>query len=431
MRIRLLFFLLIISCSVFAAAVKSHRYHERISLAKLFAKARSEQAFPGGCVVAGTKEKILLNKCYGYYTYAHKAKDSQTSLFDIASLTKVIATTAAIMKLYEQNRLALDDKVVQYLPEFKGPNQAQTDIKASLTIKQLLSHTSGLPPDNFVYTWKQIFATPVVVYPDQREIYSDLNFVLLAKIVERISQQSFSSYVDEQVFKPLQMKDTYFKPNRKQRIRAVPTEYWLSQDKFFKGVVHDPTARYLGGVAGNAGLFSTASDLARFAQMMLNDGRYGDLQLFKPETIALFTKPTHIISKSSRALGWDTAFNEKVALPLTARGKVHFVPEKLLQYYEPPHQFTAGRYIDSKAFGHTGYTGVSLWVSKEQGLFVVLLTNRVFPMVTKARLPGTYYWRQRITSAVWENLGFTRRNSLKAMPRPHWFEQQKMKWFSV
>ena len=420
--------LLLMSVSENQASVGKHHYKERISIKHLFDEARAYQAFPGGCVAVGDEQHHYVKRCYGWQTYAKRITDKNNSLFDLASLTKIIATTTAIMLLYDAHKLALTDKVVDYLPVFKGPNPTQTKLKAQITLEQLLTHSSGLPADNYVYSFKALYQTPVVVYPGQRQIYSDINFILLAKIVERITHQPFAKYVKVKIFEPLRMHETGFKPDADLRARAVPTEYLPGQHRFLKGVVHDPTARHLGGVAGHAGLFSTLNDLTHFAQMLLHEGQYQGRQLIRAQTIRLFTRRAKLLADSSRALGWDTAYQPQAVLPDAAKGHVHFDPGSLTKYYALPHQFSAGQYIDAEGFGHTGYTGVSLWLSRKHGLYFIILTNRVFPLLTESRRSVTYYWPQRIASALWRNLGFTQRNQLYALPKPQTFMKEQIRW---
>lgn len=383
--------------SVFA---NQYSYHPKNSIKQLFDQAIADNAFPGGCIVAGTAHQIFINKCFGYYTYARNKPDTIDSLFDLASLTKVISTTSAVMKLYEEGKIKLDDPVIKYLPEFKGPNASQTALKADITIRDLLAHVSGLPADSPVTNWEDVYATQLIVPPRTREIYSDINFLLLGKIIERVSGVSLAQYTNNILFNPLGMKSSLFKPGKQFLSKTVPTIYDFATDKYLTGTVNDPLAHMLGGVAGNAGLFSDAHDLTIFAQMMLNKGVYQGKQIFKSSTINLFTTRANIVSDSSRALGWDTAF----------------VPSTNMS--TSPSQFTAGLYINGDAYGHTGYTGVSLWISQKYDIFILLLTNRVSPYICDARETTEMYWRQRINSAIWENLGFTKKNILEEIPRP-------------
>jgi len=235
-----------------------------------------------------------------------------------------------------------------------------------------------------------LFKAPLKYYPRQKMEYVDLNFILLGKIVERITREPLGRYLQRTVFKPLAMSNTSFNPDSGRR-RIVPTHLGMPV-----GIVHDPVARSLGGVSGHAGLFSTLTDLQHFAQMILNDGIYNHSRFLQPDTIAWFTDRDPVLPHSTRALGWDTAY----------------IPFDTTQ----PHQFTAGQYIDADAIGHTGYTGTSLWISRKQGLYVILLTNRVIDNNDATCTQRHRYWRQKITSAVWRNLGFTQQNALYHEP---------------
>ncbi len=378
-----------------AMAKKEYQYEARENINQLFQQAFREHAFPGGCLIVGTADHVILKKCYGYHTYKKETQDTLIDAFDLASLTKVIGTTTAIMKLYEQNRLELSDYVVDYLPEFSGPNQLHTQIKKTITIEDLLAHRSGLKDPNPVdqmtcstmgQRWNCLFQTPLKYYPKRKEIYSDLNFILLGKIVERITGMNLDNYLTTAVFYPLEMYHSGFFPHEK-ACYIVPT---FSEECV--GVVHDPIARAMGGVCGHAGLFSTANDLQHFTQMILNNGRYKNKSFLNKETLDTFFERDALLAHSTRALGWDTAYNPDDS--------------------EEPHQFSAGYYSDASAVGHTGYTGTSIWISRKHGLYVILLTNRVFANPDPSHQSLDRYWRQKIASAVWKNLGFTQQNPL-------------------
>jgi CubicO group peptidase (beta-lactamase class C family) len=387
--------ILLCSLSCGALAAKDYHYKSAIDINKLFQRASADHAFPGGCVIAGTSDRVILKQCFGYHTYKKDIPDTINDVFDIASMTKVIGTTTAIMKLYEQHKIKLSDKVVLYLPEFSGPNPLHSVIKSTITIADLLSHRSGLQECNSIDRMGKatlkgrsqcLMQTPLKYYPRRKMIYADLNFILLSKVVERVSGENLDHYLNREVFRPLDMQQTSFHPSGNYR-HIVPTS---SAQRV--GIVHDPIARNLGGVSGHAGLFSSANDLQHFAQMMLNAGRYNNTRIFQPETIDLFTQRNEVITDSTRALGWDTAYLPSIS--------------------NVPHQFSAGNYIDANAYGHTGYTGTSIWISPKHDLYVILLTNRVFENAAPARQQAQLYWRQQITSAIWKNLGFSKQNSL-------------------
>lgn len=399
-KIRQILVLIVFGCMVSkVSAGERYHYQPVIDIKPLFQQAIKDRAFPGGCIVAGTRDQVLIKKCFGYHTYNKGSPQGVDDLFDLASLTKVIGTTTAIMKLQEQRKLKLSDKVVQYLPEFSGPDQLHNTLKKTITIADLLRHRSGLRECQSIdkshdaplnQRWYCLFKTPLKYYPRQKVEYLDLNFIILGKIVERITRERLDQFLNRNVFEPLAMSNTAFNPDSRHS-RIVPTCSEISA-----GIVHDPIARYLEGVSGHAGLFSTVTDLQHYAQMILNEGVYNNARFLQPDTIAFFTVRDPLLAQSTRALGWDTAYNP-------SESKV-------------PHQFTAGHYIDADAIGHTGYTGTSLWISPKQGLYVILLTNRVFENSASAHQQRHRYWRQKITSAVWRNCGFTRQNALYREP---------------
>jgi len=279
------------------------------------------------------------------------------TIFDLASLTKVVGTTTAAMILEEEGLLRLDDRVVDHLPEFDDPE------KADITLRLLLEHRGGLEAFARLFTefrgreqyLQQINARPLRRPPGTQTEYSDWDLILLQLVIERLSGQTLDAFLYERVFAPLGMTHTMFNP-------AVELRPWIAATEvdheirggLIHGEVHDPNAWAIGGVAGHAGLFATVTDLAVFAQMMLNGGSYAGLRILQPQTVARWTAPQ--VHGSSRALGWDT----------------------------PSGRSSAGRFFGSRSFGHTGYTGTSMWVDPERGLFVVLLTNRVNPTARNA-----------------------------------------------
>jgi len=289
---------------------------------------------------------------------------SEDTVFDAASLTKVVAGTPAVMLLVERGRLALNVTAQTYLPEFKG------DGKEAITLRQLLTHTSGLRPDIDTKTrWegsdtaiRMACAEKLQAPPGTVFRYSDINFFLLGEIVRRASGSRLDEFVAKEIYQPLKMEDTGFRPPRKQWPRVAPTE--SVDGAMLRGVVHDPTARYMGGVAGHAGLFTTASDLARYARMLLNGGELEGNRIFLPGTIALMTSvqtPTALLAR--RGLGWDidSAFSRP-------RGEL----------------FPLGSY------GHTGFTGTALWIDPFSRTFWILLSNRVHPEGRGNILPLQY-----------------------------------------
>ena len=339
--------------------------------------AATEQAIrdgliPGAVLIIGHDGRIVHRKAYGARALV-PAREAATldTIYDVASLTKVVATTPAIMKLYEQGKLMIDDPVTKYLPEFQGG-------KSSITIRNLLTHYSGLRPDlDIDPAWagyetgiRKALADQPAGPPAQNFVYSDINFELLGEVVRRVSGQPLDQFAREQIFEPLGMRDTMFKPPASLLPRIAPTEIDPASGKPWRGTVHDPTARYMGGVAGHAGVFSTADDLARYAQMML------DMRFFAPATIALFTSPAsppdHPIL---RGLGWD------IDSPYSSnRGDI----------------FPRGI-----SYGHTGFTGPALWIDPASKSFVVIMTNRVHPKGGRS----INEWRRSVATIAAKGLG--------------------------
>ena len=270
--------------------------------------AIADKKLPGAVLIIGHNDHIVYRKAYGSRAlYPVREPMTVDTIFDIASLTKVIATTSSMMKLFEQGRFRLNDKVTDYIPEFMGG-------KADITLRNLFTHFSGLQPDvPLKVPWSgyqrgiQLACTFAPGGPPGTNyVYSDINFILLGEIVHRLSGKLVSEYARENVFLPLGMKDSMFQPPASLRARIAPTERENRRSLPLRGVVHDPTARNMGGVAGHAGLFSTADDLALFAQMMLNGGELKGVRVFSPLTIRKFTEPqTPPDQPILRGLGWD------------------------------------------------------------------------------------------------------------------------------
>ncbi len=326
---------------------------------------------PGAAIAVGRRGKLVRLRGYGRLDPRPDfGAVTERTIYDVASLTKVVGTTTAVMLLEEEGRLDIDAPVSRYLPEWGGSPE-----KERVTVRQLLTHSAGLPA--FEPLWRElrgkdaylqrIVEMPLAYEPGTRTVYSDFGAILLGAIVERLSGAPLDRFLDERIFGPLGMEDTGFNPLGvdPRELKAAPDEGDAGSaileriaptelDNEFRGfhvhgVVHDENAYAMGGVAPHAGLFSTAHDLAVFAQMLLNGGRYGDVRLLRPETIRRYARRQS--PASSRALGWDT----------------------------PAGRSSAGDYFSAEAFGHTGFTGVSLWIDPTQDLFVVLLTNRVNP----------------------------------------------------
>ena len=332
--------------------------------ARLFARVDSvilasidEGVFPGAALAIGRRGELYKLDGYGTYTYESKRPTTPQSVFDLASLTKVIATTTATMLLYEEDLIDLEATVQSYLPAFNDPE------KADITIWHLLTHTSGLIPFRFFYEDSifasqaiidSIYTMPLQAEPGERYRYSDFSMITLLHVLESIVDQDFGTFADERIFKPLGMAATGFRGTGDPDTTVVPTElddYY--RNRLVQGEVHDETAWLLGGTAGHAGLFSSAQDVATFAGMMAQFGRYEGGLFLSPETVHYFTTVVDI-TLSSRALGWDTKRRD---------GKPS----------------SAGAYFGPRSFGHTGFTGTSMWIDPDTGVYVVLLTNRVYP----------------------------------------------------
>ena len=313
--------------------------------------AVAERVAPAVAIAVGRHGRLVHLRGYGTVDWAPgSAGVTDSTLFDLASVTKVVATTTAAMILEEEGRLDLDRTVASYLPEL-----ADT-AKAGITVRMLLTHRGGL--EAFAPLFRQyrgraeylaqINARPLRAAPGGQTVYSDWDLILLQLIIERITGQELDAFVRDRIFAPLGMRETGYRP-QVPRDRIAATERDTARGGLIWGEVHDPNAWAMGGVAGHAGLFGSARDLAVFAQMLLNGGEYGSVRILRPQTIARWTAPQG--PGASRALGWDT----------------------------PSGESSAGRYFSPRSFGHTGYTGTSVWVDPERGVFVILLTTRVNP----------------------------------------------------
>jgi CubicO group peptidase (beta-lactamase class C family) len=296
--------------------------------------------FPGAAVIVARKGSIVWERGYGTLDWrSGVAVDAERTMYDLASLTKVVATTAAAMVLVDQGKLRLAERVTHYLPTFSG------GAKDQVTIRDLLMHRSGLPAGRDISpragpesARKTVLATSLVRAPGSEYEYSDLGLDVMGFVIERITHEPLDQFVRRAVYTPLGMRSTMFRPASSLRARIAPTENTVA-----RGEVHDGTARALGGVAGNAGLFSTAGDLAVFAQLMLDGGVAGSTRLFADSIAREFTKP----GPGWRGLGWQTC----------------------------PGDGSCGQYLSTRAFGHTGFTGTSMWIDPERDLVVIVLTN--------------------------------------------------------
>ncbi|MBV8551947.1 MAG: DUF1343 domain-containing protein [Acidobacteriaceae bacterium] len=339
---------------------------------------------PGAVLAIGHDGHVVYLKAYGSRSLIPTREPMTVdTIFDAASLTKVVATTPSVMRLFEEGKLRLDDPVTKYLPEFQ-------DGKSDITIRLLMTHFSGMPPDvDLVPRWsgyqtgieKALHAKPVAP-PGARFIYSDINFLLMGEIVRRLSGESLAQFAKEQIFTPLGMNETGFLPSPALRSRIAPTEIDPDTGLPLRGVVHDPTARYMGGVAGHAGVFTTASDLAKYAEMLLGMGQCGDVRLFSPLTVKKFTEPGSPADQPIlRALGWDM---------------------------DSPFSSNRGELYPMGSFGHTGYTGTSMWMDPTTNSFVILLTNVVHPHHGKSLSS----LRSRVATAVAAEFGHITPNTV-------------------
>lgn len=325
----------------------------------LIEKAIANGEIPGAVLRVGHRGRLLHRKAYGARAL-EPAREPMTAdtIFDAASLTKVVATATAVAQLFEQGRIRLNDRVTDYLPEFQGGH-------STITVRHLLTHFSGLRPDlDMPPAWSGYetgialaLADKPVAEPGERFIYSDINYILLGEIVRRVSGEPLDIYARRHIFEPLRMRDTGFLPGRELRRRIAPTERLTGEAEPLRGVVHDPTARAMGGVAGHAGLFTTADDLAHFAEMILETGEYRGRRILQPLTVRKMTSPQGPADQPVlRGLGFD-----------------------LDSAYSAPR----GELFPLGSFGHTGFTGTSLWIDPVSRTYVILLTNAIHPQVKR------------------------------------------------
>ncbi len=318
------------------------------------AQAIADGRLPGGVLWLEHRGAIY-RKAYGRRAVVPASESmSEDTIFDAASLTKVLATTPAIVLLLERGKLQLDGAVANYLPEFSGEGRER------VTLRHLLTHTSGLRPGlGLAGAWTgqavaiQLACAEKLRTPPGTELrYSDINFILLGEIVQRVSGQRLEQFVAREIFQPLQMRDTGYLPDAGKLSRIAPTENHKA-DGLLRGRVHDPTARRMGGVAGHAGVFTTAGDLARYARMLLNEGELDGARVFKPETVRWMTSvqtPANVTAR--RGLGWDI---------------------------DSPHSGPRGKHFALGSYGHTGWTGTSIWIDPASRTLVVFLSNRNHP----------------------------------------------------
>jgi CubicO group peptidase (beta-lactamase class C family) len=345
--------------------------------------AVESRVFPGGVVVVGRAGNLVMEHSFGTLDGGDGTPGvTVDTIYDVASLTKVVVTTTLAMVLYDKGHLPLDAKVHDYFPEFSGGD------KENVAVADLLSHSSGILwwKDFYrsvkaewsiaeVQEWylEQICRLPLDYRPRTKSVYSDLGTIVLGGILERAAGRRLDEMARDRIFDPLGMSDTCFNPPTSLKQRIAPTGWSPWRDRVLVGEVNDDAAAAMGGMAPHAGLFSTGRDLSVFAQMMLNDGALDDRRVVERSTVELFTRRVDGIPESSRALGWDT----------------------------PSRESTAGRYFSSCSYGHLGFTGTSLWVDPIRDLFVVLLTNRMSPSRDQKTMNGV---RASFHDAVMEAL---------------------------
>lgn len=361
-------------------------------------RALADKAFPGATLAVGYRGRVALH-AFGKLSYDAKSPQVNTrTMYDVASLTKVIVTTTLVEKLVEgdfKSPLNLDAPIERYLPEWtasgspeKGlknlfrENPKELEWRHRVTVRHLMTHTSGLPPFKEYWrtstgkadTLKMIFAEPLEYEPGTKMIYSDLGIILMAEIIQRLTGRTLDELAIEYIFSPLAMNDSMYKPSKKLWPSIAPTEFDANfRKRLVQGEVHDENAFAIGGVSGHAGVFSTAPDLSAFCQMLLNGGVYGHERILRRATIAQFTAPQQLAG-GTRTLGWVV----------------------------PTEGSSSGHFFSAHSFGHTGFTGTTIWIDPDRQVFVVLLTNRVNPTRENHKIAEV---RPAVHDAVMQALG--------------------------
>jgi CubicO group peptidase (beta-lactamase class C family) len=351
---------LLLSICFFAFCNNSHEgilhqsTYDFSNVEKVIIEAIEEKVFPGAVVLVWKDGKKIFEKQFGHFTYDQNSPEvTLNTIYDLASLTKVLATTTSAMICVEKKLLNLEDKVSKFIPSFVSNG------KENVKIKNLLLHNSGLPAWKRYYNKnlteeeiiEDIYNSEIEFKPGTKTLYSDLGMIVLGKVIENVIGRTLDKFCTEEIFDPLGMKSTFFNPPDSVKNRIPPTEmdnYWRM--KLIKGEVHDENASLLGGTAGHAGLFSTVSDIAKLLEMIMNKGKVNDNQFIKKETVENFASKNN--SNSRRLLGWDLK---------SISGS------------------SAGSKFSRESFGHIGFTGTSIWIDPARNLFVVFLTNRVYP----------------------------------------------------
>ena len=341
-----------LSCSL------SHQDEQFQPAFAILRSAITQRVFPGAAVAVTHQGKLIAHQGLGRFTYetSSPAVTAET-IYDLASVTKVIATTAACMILYDRGLFKLDLPLVEVLPEFDGSSSGQKDARRrKTTVRMLLAHSSGLPAyiklfqtaRNKDELLQQALQIPLTAAPGSRAEYSDIGFILLGQALEKLSGEPLDQFCQREIFAKLNLAATCFNPPASLKHSIPPTEDDRTfRHRLIQGEVNDENASVMGGVAGHAGCFSTALDVSVFAQCMLQGGS----PLVKKETLEIFTRRQDTPTGTSRALGWDT----------------------------PSQPSQSGKYFSSRSYGHLGYTGTSLWIDPDHQLSVTLLTNRTWP----------------------------------------------------
>lgn len=371
-------------------------------------RAIAGHAFPGGSLAVGWRGRLIALRGFGHFTYDPRSpRVTANTIYDLASLSKVVGTTSALIMLYDRHRFTLREPLARILPGFtRIPASERGDplwpARRRVTLFELLTHTSGLPPWLPLYKCglpgfncsipgygansglpypappyllrPAVEQVPLVAYPGTKYAYSDFNFMLLGQVVERLTREPLNVYLQRHFFRPLGLRSTLYQPPRRLWGRIPPTE----NDTYYRhmlvhGFVHDENAYALDGVAGHAGLFSSARDLARFARLMLNRGRYAGRRYFRASTVRLFTRRAPTVL-ADLGLGWDkrTDISDTIG------------------------------WFSRQSYGHTGFTGTSIWIDPPRRLFIVLLTNRVYPTRANGKILRA---RRQLYRAVFEDLG--------------------------
>lgn len=319
----------------------------------VIAEGLRRKLMPGAVVLIARQQKVVFLKAYGSRALKPKAEPMTTeTVFDMASITKPMATATSVMKLVEQGKVELDAPVAKYIPEFAANG------KDRVTVRQLLTHQGGLIPDNSIRDYRdggrkamaRIYNLKFYVPPATKFVYTDVGFIVLADLVKRVSGQDVHEFSQAHIYRPLGLTETGYRPAPELMRRAAPTE--KINGKWRRGVVHDPRAFALGGIAGHAGLFSTAEDIAVYAAMMKNAGELTGVRVLKAETVREMTTANKIADGNQRGLGWDK---------------------------QTGYSYNKGDLMTAAAFGHGGFTGTVLWMDPQLDLTFVFLSNRVHP----------------------------------------------------